>query len=202
MPPYYPPYDRDLHPEYYRVHDSFDRYMPRTPSYPDPYYEYPDRRYDVPDTRDYPPVYSNDVEDRYRYMEDRYSKTPARVIYYAHLPDIDRSVPPVDMRYPYRERDYDPYYAPYDPPLLGAYRRPPPPPLDIPRREPMPSSGILKIDDKDRRQDDRIYYDRDGNGSNGSNTTGIGANQESRGYRPADHRSYYWMTDEERAKLS
>lgn len=189
-----------MHPEYHRVHDSFDPYMPRIPSYPDPYYEYPDRRYDVTEQRDYPPLYNNDLDDRYRVMDpDRYNNVPTgRIIYYEHLPEVGRG-PPYENRF--RNRDYDPYYTPYEHPYLGAYRRPMPPVNDYDyRRDPsMPSSGILKVEDpNDRRpvQDDRVYYDRDGSGSgNGSNTpsnsTTSPTDQESRGYRPADHRSYY-----------
>lgn len=190
-----------MHPEYYRVHDAFDPYMPRIPTYPDPYYEYPDRRYDLPEPRDYPPVYNNELDDRYRSYEDRYTGMPAgRIIYYDHLPEVGRGPPPVENRF--RNRDWDGYYGPhYDSPLLGAYRRPPPPPpmpydYDY-RRDQMPNSGVVKVEDpNDRRpQDDRVYYDRDGNNGNGNSANATTSNptndQESRGYRPADHRAYY-----------
>lgn len=167
--------------------------MPRKPSYPDPYYDFPDRRYDLPDTRDFPPIY-NDLEDRYRLMEERYHGMPVgRIIYYEHLPEVAHGPP--DMRI--RHRDWDGYYGPnYEAPLLGAYRRPLPPPDYDFRRDHMPNSGIVKVEDpNDRRppQDDRIYYDRDGNGNgaNGTNSTSTANDQESRGYRPADHRAYY-----------
>lgn len=190
-----------MHPDYNRVHDSFDPYMPRIPTYPDPYYEYPDRRYDIPEPRDYPPVYDNNLDDRYRSMEpDRYHNgVPAgRIIYYEHLPEVGRG-PPYESRY--RHRDWDAYYNMYEHPYLGAYRRPmPPPPSDYDyRRDQIPTSGIVKVEDpNDRRpiQDDRVYYDRDGNnGNNGNassaNSTTTTTDQEGRGYRPADHRSYY-----------
>lgn len=154
-------------------------------------YEYPDRRYDTPEPRDYPPIYNNDLDDRFRGMEsDRFPPPVGRIIYYEHLPEIGRG-PPLDSRY--RHRDWDGYYSPYDNPLLGAYRRPLPPMEQHHdhRRDQMPTSGVVKIEDpNDRRQDDRIYYERDGN-SNGSNSTSSAPDQESRGYRPADHRSYY-----------
>lgn len=172
--------------------------MPRHPTYPDPYTEYPDRRYDTPEPRDYPPLYNNDLDDRYRLMDmDRYNVPAGRIIYYEHLPEIGRG-PPFDSRY--RDRDWDPYYSPnpYEHPYLGAYRRPLPPPNDYDyRRDPMPTSGIVKVEDpNDRRQnqDDRVYYDRDGNGNGAtgaSNSTTTTTDQEGRGYRPADHRSYY-----------
>lgn len=130
------------------------------------------------------------MDDRFRVMEtDRFPPPVGRIIYYEHLPEIGRG-PPLDMRY--RHRDWDAYYGPYDNnPLLGAYRRPLPPiEHHDQRRDQIPNSGVVKIEDpNDRRQDDRIYYDRDGNGS--GNSTSSAPDQESRGYRPADHRSYY-----------
>lgn len=122
--PLYPPGPIDPLPEYRRFYDLYDGYMPRTPTYPDRYYEYPDSRYDVPNPRDYPPIYSNDLDDRYYMRSDLIPPSRnRRIIYYANLPEVVRTPPSVDLRYRSYDR-YDPYYDPYAARMMSAYRKP------------------------------------------------------------------------------
>ncbi|CAH2982233.1 unnamed protein product [Chilo suppressalis] len=108
--PYKPVYPRQAvyYPEESRRHYHDDRYYPADDLYRrDPYYDlYDRRRY---------PVYGPRI-DRYDDEYDNYvPRKPKRIIYYAHLPDVVRTPPSVDLRYrysadPYRRYDDD-YYA-------------------------------------------------------------------------------------------
>lgn len=58
--------------------------------YRDPYYYYQDRGYDVSaEPRDYRPIHTNDLDDRYRTIPNRNT----RIIYYATLPEVVRTPP-------------------------------------------------------------------------------------------------------------
>ncbi|KAL4710976.1 hypothetical protein ACJJTC_017941 [Scirpophaga incertulas] len=108
--PYKPVYPRQAvyYPEESRRHYYDDRYYPADDGYRrDPYYDlYDRRRY---------PAYGPRV-DRYDDAYDHYiPRKPKRIIYYAHLPEVVRTPPSVDLRYrysgdPYRRYDDD-YYA-------------------------------------------------------------------------------------------
>lgn len=122
-------YDRDDYYDPYRSYNyqrSFDfggdPYMPRRPMYPDSYYNYPDSRYDLPEPRDYRPLYTNDIIDRYPMPmtpPDRYPppippivpNRNRRIIYYATLPEIVRT--PNDYKYKSYNNRYDDRYNPY-----------------------------------------------------------------------------------------
>lgn len=109
----YDPYE-DYH-LYRRRYDPYDSYSPRTPSYPEDYYYFPDRRYDLPEPRDYRPVYSNDVYDRSftPHYQDQPVRRRNRIIYYAHLPEVVRAPPTVDLTYRHgRDHRFDSYYPP------------------------------------------------------------------------------------------
>lgn len=74
-----------------------------------------DPYYDMYDRRRYNPAYGPRV-DRFDESYDNYvPRKPKRIIYYAHLPEVVRTPPSVDLRYrysvdPYRRLDDD-YYA-------------------------------------------------------------------------------------------
>lgn len=99
------------------------------------YNNYPGGRYDIPDHRDYPPMYGNEIDNRYYMRTDMMQPLPPsstlprkRTIYYAYLPEVVRSPPTVDFRYRSYDR-YDPYYPDYYNPYeanmaSGTYRRP------------------------------------------------------------------------------
>ncbi|XP_059047889.1 uncharacterized protein LOC131843273 [Achroia grisella] len=124
----------DIRTEFVRP-DEDDRNKPYKPVYPRqavyypaesrrPYYDdryYPtddlyrrDPYYDLYDRRRYMPGYVPRV-DRYDDTLDNYvSRKPKRIIYYAHLPEVVRTPPSVDLRYrysadPYRRFDDDIY---------------------------------------------------------------------------------------------
>ncbi|XP_060804388.1 uncharacterized protein LOC106129086 [Amyelois transitella] len=92
----------------------------RRPYYDDRYYPADDlyRRdpyYDLYDRRRYIPGYVPRV-DRYDDTYDNYvPRKPKRIIYYAHLPEVVRTPPSVDLRYRYSADPYkrfdDDYYA-------------------------------------------------------------------------------------------
>ncbi|CAH2049485.1 unnamed protein product, partial [Iphiclides podalirius] len=79
-----------------------ERYYPDDMYSRDPYYEFYDRK-----------RYSGPRVDRYDDPYDSYmSRKPKRIIYYAHLPEVVRTPPSVDLRYrysadPYRRFDDD-----------------------------------------------------------------------------------------------
>lgn len=133
----YNPYPMD----YSRSFDVYDRYMPKEPAYPDHYYDYPDSRYDLPEPRDYRPLYSNDISDRYPYhpyqMPPPATNRNRRIIYYATLPEIVRTPPSVDLRYKSYNNRYDDLYDNY-----GYYNRD----MEINRNRPayLPNAGALK----------------------------------------------------------
>lgn len=141
----------DLRTEFVRPEEERMQYKPvytrqavyypednRRPYYDDRYYGADDlyRRdpyYDLYDSKRYFPGYGPRV-DRYDEAYDNYvPRKPKRIIYYAHLPEVVRTPPSVDLRYrysvdPYRRVDDDylartgrydyrfrnryPYYAP------------------------------------------------------------------------------------------
>lgn len=134
----------------YRNAPPYDMYMRRPP------YDYFSPHYDLPDYVDYPPPYTNDIDNRYYNMRTTDMMPPPppvsstssassrrRIIYYANLPDVVRSPPSVDLRYRSYDR-FDPYYDYfnyYDAPMMsGAYHRPMKQPID---REPMPRDYIM-----------------------------------------------------------
>lgn len=111
-PPPPPPPSLDMSDQLYDFNGPYDPYMRRYSSYID----YPGNRY-LPDYRDYPPVYDNELDNRY-YMRTNMMPPPLpaastlprkRTIYYAYLPEIVRSPPTVDLRYRSYDR-YDPRY--------------------------------------------------------------------------------------------
>lgn len=113
------------------------------------YNNYPGGRYDTPDYRDYPPMYGNEIDNRY-YMRSEipYMIPPTlarkRTIYYAYLPEVVRSPPTVDFRYRSYDR-YEPYYpdsySSYDANMINnAYRRP------MIDRQPIPEKSSIKYD--------------------------------------------------------
>ncbi|XP_063829780.1 uncharacterized protein LOC135079112 [Ostrinia nubilalis] len=109
--PYKPVYPRQAvyYPEESRRHYYDDRFYPADDMYRrDPYFDlYDRRRY---------PVYPGPRIDRYDDTYDNYvPRKPKRIIYYAHLPEVMRTPPNVDLRTrfgvdPYRRFDDD-YYA-------------------------------------------------------------------------------------------
>ncbi|CAG9790847.1 unnamed protein product [Diatraea saccharalis] len=110
LKPYKPVYPRQAvyYPEESRRHYYDDGYYPADDLYRrDPYYDlYDRRRY---------PAYGPRV-DRYDDGYDNYvPRKPKRIIYYAHLPDVVRTPPSVDLRYRYNADPYrgynDDYYA-------------------------------------------------------------------------------------------
>ncbi|XP_050350034.1 uncharacterized protein LOC126773260 [Nymphalis io] len=120
----------DLRTEFVRPEEDRKQYKPvyprqavyypednRRPYYDDRYYAADDlyRRdpyYDLYDQKRYYPGYGPRV-DRYDEAYDNYvPRKPKRIIYYAHLPDVVRTPPSVDLRYrysvdPYRRFDDD-----------------------------------------------------------------------------------------------
>lgn len=107
-----PPSPLDVNDQIYDFNGPYDPYMRRF----SPYIDYPGNRY-LPDYRDYPPIYDNEIDNRY-YMRSDMMPPPIsasstlprkRTIYYAYLPEIVRSPPTVDLRYRSYDR-YDPYY--------------------------------------------------------------------------------------------
>lgn len=133
----YNPYPMD----YSRSFDAYERYMPKEPAYPDHYYDYPDSRYDLPEPRDYRPLYTNDINERYPYQYPiPNTNRNRRIIYYATLPEIVRTPPSVDLRYKSYNNRYD---EPYD--NYAFYNRD----MEINRNRPLgylPNSGALKDD--------------------------------------------------------
>lgn len=104
-----PPVPMDMSDQIYDFNGPYDPYMRRFPSY----HNYPANRY-LSDYRDYPPLYDNDIDNRY-YMRNDMMPPPMsvsstmprkRMIYYAYLPEIVRSPPTVDLRY----RTYDRFH--------------------------------------------------------------------------------------------
>lgn len=169
-------------PEYRQFHDDYDRYMPRQPSYPDQYYDYPNSRFDIPEPRDYRPVYTNNLEDRYPDSDPVGPPRNRRIIYYANLPEVVRSPPTVDLRYRSYNR-FDPYY-PFEP-MSGAYRKPPPAhtaePAALPQREYMPNSGILKVEGIRRKNEHR---------GDGESKPAV-SNPTARTYQTPNYRPFY-----------
>lgn len=120
----------DLRTEFVRPEEDRKQYKPvyprqavyypednRRPYYDDRYYAADDlyRRdpyYDIYDRKKYYPGYGPRV-DRYDEAYDNYvPRKPKRIIYYAHLPEVVRTPPSVDLRYrysvdPYRRFDDD-----------------------------------------------------------------------------------------------
>lgn len=120
----------DLRTEFVRPEEDRKQYKPvyprqavyypednRRPYYDDRYYDADDlyRRdpyYDLYDSKRYYPGYGPRV-DRYDEAYDNYvPRKPKRIIYYAHLPEVVRTPPSVDLRYrysvdPYRRFDDD-----------------------------------------------------------------------------------------------
>lgn len=152
-----------------------DPYM-RPPPYSGYNNGYPGNRYDIPDYRDYPPMYGNDIDDRYYMRSDMMPPSPPRkrTIYYAYLPEVVRSPPSVDLRY--RTYDhYDPYYSefynPYETMMNNPYRRPyserpiERAPLRYDSRSPRPmkisSDGMMRNNSsvKEKRFDQERSYD-------------------------------------------
>lgn len=117
-PPPPPPSPLDLSDQTYDFNGPYDPYTRRF----SPYIDYPVNRY-LADYRDYPPIYDNDIDNRYYMRSDMMPPPPPlspsitasstlprkRTIYYAYLPEIVRSPPTVDLRYRSYDR-YDPYY--------------------------------------------------------------------------------------------
>lgn len=116
-----PPSPLDMNDQIYDYNGPYDPYMRRFSSYSD----YPGNRY-LPDYRDYPPIYDNEIDNRYYMRSDIVLPPPPppamsapsstlprkRTIYYAYLPEVVRSPPTVDLRYRSYDR-YDPYYNDY-----------------------------------------------------------------------------------------
>lgn len=121
----------DLRTEFVRPEEDAAQYKPvyprqavyypedtRRPYYDDRYYPADDlyRRdpyYDLYDRKRYNPAAYGPRVDRYDEAYDNYvPRKPKRIIYYAHLPEVVRTPPSVDLRYrysvdPYRRFDED-----------------------------------------------------------------------------------------------
>lgn len=160
--PLYPPGSIDPYPEYRRFHDFYDGYMPRTPNYPDRYYEYPDSRYDIPHPREYPPLYNNDLDDRYYMRTDLLPPSRnRRIIYYAHLPEVVRTPPPVDVNYRSYDR-YNPYYDPYASGMMDTYRKPQLERQTAPREYSMSNRRLLDVKGiRERKNDKKTELNKD-----------------------------------------
>lgn len=129
-----------------------DYYMRRFP-YSGYSGHYPGSRYDIPDYRDYPPMYGNDIDNRY-YMRTDMMPPPSstlprkRTIYYAYLPEVVRSPPTMGYRYRSYDRQdsYYPDYYNYDANMVSnAYRRP----VEKPFKHDYRTSRPMKNDDRD-----------------------------------------------------
>jgi len=76
-------------------------------------------RFDGPEPRDYRPSYYNDIIDQ-RIPLIQLIRTP-RIIYYAHLPEVVRVPPIVDLSYKFARKRYDDGYS-FNSGRLKAYR--------------------------------------------------------------------------------
>lgn len=113
----YPP-----HEPMFDYNGPYDPFMHRFP-YSDYYSSgYAGSRYDIPDYKDYPPLYTNEIDNQNYMRTDVMSPPPPppppmalprkRTIYYAYLPEVVRSPPTVDFRYRSYDR-YEPNYSNY-----------------------------------------------------------------------------------------
>lgn len=110
-------YIEDMYPPPPEMYESMDYNRPYDYRYPYADYNgYSSNRYDIPDYRDYPPMYGNEIVNRYYMRSDMMppsippSLPRKRTIYYAYLPEVVRSPPTVDFRYRSYDR-YDPYHS-------------------------------------------------------------------------------------------
>ncbi|XP_037972023.2 uncharacterized protein LOC119693239 [Plutella xylostella] len=133
-----------------------DRYVPPEEYYRrDPYYDMYDRRR-LSTVNYFPSGYGPRV-DRFDEPYDSYaSRKPKRIIYYAHLPEVVRTPPSVDLRYRYSVDPYRRFDDDYHPglPVTRAGR------YDYrfrPSRYPYPYAPL--------RKEERIYRDLAGAGS-------------------------------------